>query len=146
MVATYRPAKLSPWETQQFTTQRANARQQMLTGRAEIQQLKTRRGLDYRDQRRDMTTDWDRRRVQLPTEYIQRGVFNSGIYRGALQEYAQDRQRAGRDLQRGYQTDIQDLIMQQRRITDQYQMTRRQSRADELARRAQVAAELRRVL
>lgn len=145
-MARYSPGKISPWEAQQFASQRAVTRQNMLQGRAQIQHQRSRRGIEFRDQIRDMTTDWNRRRESLPTDYIRRGVFNSGIYRGALQDYAQDRQRSFRQAQRGYQFDLEDLTLRQRQLQDQYHLAMRTSRAEEHARRTQIAAQLRSVL
>jgi len=86
---------------------------------------------------------WDQRRTQLPTSYLQRGVGRSGIYQGALQNYATDRISGMSDMLLNHQLAQQGMVFQDRGFEDEYaqQMTNNYSR--QYATQAQIAAALR---
>lgn len=142
----YGVPQISPYEAQNFASQRAVARRKLLSGRAQNQYRRTLAGFDFTRGQRDLNRQFAQRREALPTDYIRRGIFRSGIYGAGLQQYSQDRLNAFSDLQRAYQNQLGGLTFADRDLEDAYAEALAQIQGNEFARRAQTAAQLRSVL
>lgn len=85
----------------------------------------------------------NRARNSIPTGFISRGLFNSGLYRNALSQYAVDRSAGLRDMQLNHQAGQQNYVFADRQAEDSYAMQMAQIEAEKYARQAQLAAMLR---
>lgn len=138
--------QLPPSQLQQYRQQRSQAGTQLLQQRAQNQYNRELQDLSFQNQGRKFATQWGRMREQLPMQYLQRGIFNSGIYQGALQEYAQDRLQAYQDLNLAHLLAQQGLTFQDRSAEDAYFQAMASSYGGQYADRAQLAATLRGIL
>lgn len=142
----YAPPTLSPQESAQFTTQRNNARRTYQGGLAANTYQQTLAGLKFKRGKQGLNTQWDRQRAALPGDYIQRGIFDSGIYQRGLKDYATDRSQAFGDLSLGYQGEVGGLKMDARGLSDSYANTLATSQSAEQARRAELASRIRSII
>ncbi len=139
----FQVSSIGPQQQMMYQQGRNNARQGLLRNRASTQYQRGLAQQDYNDQTADFGIQQNRVREGLPTNYIQRGVFNSGIYRQALRDYAVDRLRGQRNIQRGYQNRMGELSMQERGYEDEYTQTLTNLYLSQQAAQAQMAAALR---
>lgn len=91
----------------------------------------------------DLARQYGQMRERLPGQFIQRGLQNSGLFKGGLQDYARQRAAATGDLTARFQELVgnQDLAWAQG--ADTYANQTLDINDQEQARRAQVAAALR---
>lgn len=135
-------SSISPWQQMQYQQGRNTLNQNLLRNKAQTQYQRGLAKQQYTDQVADFGIEQGRVREQLPTSYIQRGVFNSGIYRQALRDYAVDRLRGQRELQRGYQAQQNQLTMQDRGYEDEYAQAMANLYGNQFAAQAQIASTL----
>ena len=100
----------------------------------------------YSDNLQRFNTQQDRTREQLPSNYIQRGVFNSGIYRQALRNYALDRLMGRKQLQNNYQQQAAGLVFDNRGFEDEYADTMYNLFGNQYAAQASIASALKGIL
>lgn len=136
----------SPTQTQQFAQQRSNASQDYLTGQAENLYQRTLQELAFGQQLADFNRGADRSRVGIPRQYIDRGVFNSGLYQQGLQDYAQDRLAGVNRLATQQQLGLDANTFGSRGLEDQYARNMMGSYNQEYATKAEIAAALRGIL
>lgn len=139
----FQVSSMSPQQMLQFQQGRSNARQNLLRNRASTQYQRGLAKQDYTDQLADFGIQQNRTREALPTNFVQRGIFNSGIYRQALRDYAVDRLRGQRNIQRGYQNQMGQLALQERGYEDEYSQTLANLYLSQQAAQAQIASALR---
>lgn len=137
---------ISPEQQLQYDQGRANARQDLLRGRAGTQYQRGLATQNYKDRTQDFNTEWNRRREGLPTSFIQSGIFNSGIYRDALKRYAIDRLAGQRDLQRRYQAEMAGLTFDDRGFEDSYAQTVANLFGNQYAAQASIASALKGIM
>lgn len=138
--------QLAPTQLQQHQSQRNKAKTGLLASRAQNQYQRQLGDIDFANKNRQFATQWGRRREELPSGYLERGVFNSGIYHDALQKYTQDRLQGYQDMNIGHMLDQQGLTFQDRGAEDAYFQAMADSYGGEFSNRAQVAATLREIL
>lgn len=139
-------ASLSPTQLAQYQNQRNTAKQGLLTNQAQNQYQSQLLDISQSADARRFGTQWDRTRVNLPTNYIQRGVFDSGIYQTGLQNYALDRYQDFEKMQNQYQQAKGGLALQGRGYQDDYARQMYGSYGAQYASAAELAAQLRGVL
>jgi len=92
---------------------------------------------------RNYNNMWNQRRTELPTSFLQRGVGRSGIYQGALQNYARDRSSGLSDLLLNHQLAQQGMVFQDRGFEDEYAQQMANNYARQYTSQAQIASTLR---
>lgn len=142
----FQVSTISPEQQMMYQQGRSNAAAQNLRGQAQTQYQQGLATQDYSDRTYDFNTAWNRRREDLPTSFIQRGLLNSGIYRNALRNYAIDRLSGQRQLQREYQQRMAGLTFQGRGYEDDYAETVANLFGNQYAAQAAIAAALRGIL
>jgi hypothetical protein len=85
---------------------------------------------------------WDRTRTTLPGQFLHKGLMNSGVYGGALQQYGQNRASAEGNLQLKYQNMIGGLDQAHQNASNTYTSGMGQVDQTEQATRADLAAQL----
>jgi hypothetical protein len=136
------PMQPSPVEIQQWETGRGNARQQYLQQQAQTNYQKSQTTLGNQMQQQQLAYNQGQQRQQFDDPYIARGIFNSGIRGGGLQNfytnYAQQNATAQQQyLQQMGQLDLNDIQAGANRDT-----TLGNIDAAEQARRADLAAQI----
>lgn len=139
----FQVSSLTPQQAISFNQGRNNARTSLLRNKAQTQFQRGLAQQGYKNQVSDFGIEQNRLREQLPTSYIQRGVFNSGIYRQALRDYAVDRLRGKRDIDQGYQNRMNEFALADRGYEDEYANTLANLYLSQQAAQAQIAAALR---
>lgn len=134
---------ISPEQQAAYQQGRGNARRSLLTSRAQTQYERGLAKQAYGNQLQDFGVQQGRIREQLPTSYIQRGVFNSGIYRDALKNYAIDRLSGERDLSQSYQQRLNELGLRDRQSEDEYATALSNLYLSQLGAQQQLASALR---
>lgn len=137
---------LSPGQLLQFQQERNNYSTDLGRNKATSIYNQQLGNLQLGRNTRQFNTDWDRRRVGLPTDYIRRGLLNSGIYHTGLQNYATDRATGLSDLLLRHQLQQAGLILQDRAYEDTYAQQMANNYAREYGTQADIAAQLRSVL
>ena len=137
---------ISPQQTMQFRQQRTNAKQGLLTNQAQNLYQRQLADLAYKSRVRGFDTEQGRVREQLPTDYINRGVFRSGIYNTGLKRYAADRLQGLNNLLVQRQAEAGGLSLQGRGFEDDYTRALAGSYGAEHAARADIASALRGIL
>jgi hypothetical protein len=111
---------VSPGQTMAWNGQKADARQNLMGSKAGNLYQQQLSGLQYGQRLGDMQSKFNQARVQLPTQYAQRGILQSGIYKNALAQYAQERLRAQNSLQTQFQMEQGGFIFGDRQAEDDY--------------------------
>lgn len=137
---------ISPEQQRQYQQGRANARTQNLQQQAQTQYQRRLSQQSYVDASQDFATQQNRLRETLPTPYIQRGIFNSGMYRDALKRYAIDRLAGQRNLQRDYQREQAGMTFAARGSSDELAQTLANLYGEQYAAQAQIASALKGIL
>lgn len=137
---------ISPEQQAQYDQGRSNAAANLGRGKAQNAYQQGLAQRSYTDNLRDFNTQQGRVREGLPSEYIQRGVFNSGIYRNALRNYAMDRLSGQRRLQNNYQNQAAGLTMQGRGYEDDYAETMSNLFGNQYAAQASIASALKGIM
>jgi hypothetical protein len=133
---------IGPEQLRSYQQGRSNARTTNLQNQAKTQYQRNLAGQAYNDRTQDFATQQNRLREQLPTSYINRGTFRSGIYRDALKRYAIDRLAGQRNLQRDYQLEQQGLTFGARGSSDELAQTLANLYGEQYAAQAQIASAL----
>jgi len=137
---------ISPQQTLQFRQQRNDAKNKLLTSQAQSLYQRQLQNLAHKSRVRGFETQANRTREELPTDFINRGVFRSGIYQGALQRYAADRLQGYNDLNVQNQLNLGGLSLQGRGFEDDYARTLAGSYGNQYATQADIASALRGIL
>jgi hypothetical protein len=137
---------LDPNQINAYNQQRRTAGQQLLRGKAQSSYQRAMSDLQFGDAVQDFTVDWGRRREELPGSFVQRGALDSGMYHGALKQYAQDRLRGLQRLNTAHLTGNLGNVMGNREAEDEYASTMYGSYGAQYADRATLAAQLREIL
>lgn len=137
---------ITPQQTMQFRQQRKDAKQGLLTNQAQNLYQRSLQNLAHKNRVRGFETQQGRLREDLPTDFINRGVFRSGLYNAGLKRYAQDRLQGFNDLVTQNQLNLGGLSLQGRGYEDDYTRAMAGSYGAEHAARAEIAAALRGIL
>jgi hypothetical protein len=137
---------ISPQQTLAFRQQRNDAKNKLLTSQAQNLYQRQLQNLAHKNRVRGFETQQNRAREALPTDFINRGVFRSGIYRDALQKYATDRLQGFNDLTMQNQLNLGGMSLQNRGFEDDYTRALAGSYGGEYAARADIASALRGIL
>jgi hypothetical protein len=134
---------ISPGEVMNYNNRSNAARQNLLNSKATSQYQKALQSIQYGQSRRNFERQANRTRNSIPTPFISRGLFNSGLYRNALSQYAQERAAGLGDMQTQFQLGQQGFTFADRQAEDAFAMQMAQIEAERYARQAQLAAMLR---
>jgi hypothetical protein len=141
------PASVTPQPSAGETAEWGNQRRQLGTNYqdalAQIDfergNLAARQGVDTQD----LTRKFDQMRDRLPGQYQKRGLMNSGIYGGALQDYGTDRAGAFAKMKSQYGEQLGQLDLSKKRTHSQYQSGMTSIDTTEAARRQDLATMIR---
>jgi hypothetical protein len=136
-------SSISPEEIFSYQSRQNNANQNLLSTKANTQYQRALQGIQYGQQVGDYERTANRARVQLPTQYLKAGTFNSGLYRNALSNYAVDRLNGMRNMANNYQLGQLNSVFTDRAAEDNYANTTAQIAAEKYARQAALASMLR---
>lgn len=136
-------SSISPQEIMSYNSRSTNATQNLLNQKASTQYQRALQGVQHAQNLGDFERGANRARVKLPTEFLRRGTFNSGLYKNALSEYAVDRINGVRNMQNQFQLGELNSVFNDRAAEDTYAMTISQIEAERLARQAHLASMLR---
>lgn len=137
---------LSPQQIYQYQNERNQYGQGLLKSKAQNVYQQQLGNMQLGRDTRNFNTQWDQKRTQLPTNYLQRGIGRSGIYQGALQSYARDRTRGLSDLLLNNQMQQAGMVFQDRGYEDDYANQMTQNYGRQFASQAELAAALRGIL
>lgn len=137
-----RPPGLSPFDIAAFRQRQVNLRDDYRRGLAANDLAYGDAEANYNNSYSGLTSDWRSARDDLPGGFAQRGVLNSGIYRQGLGDFYNQRYRAFGDLAAGYQNQQGQLNLQRLGLAQTLRGGLDQVAADQLAARAQLAAQL----
>lgn len=132
---------VSPGEILNWNGQKADARQNLLSQKAGNLYQQQLNGLQYGQQMADMGRKFNQARVQLPTQFAQRGTLHSGLYQNALQQYAQERLRAQSGLQTAFLQGQGGHVLADRGYEDDYASALQRILGETYARQVQAAAQ-----
>lgn len=143
---TFAVTTITPEQQLQYDQGRSNARQQLLASQAQNQYRMGQGTQAYGDTVYDFETAQNRQREAMPSAFVQGGIYHSGIWREALKRYAIDRLAGQRNIQRGYQNQMNDLVMGGRGYEDQYANTVANLFGNQYAAQASIASALKGIL
>ena len=130
---------VSPGETMNWANQRASASQNLLSSKTQNAYQQQLGNLDYGKNLANFTRQFDDARMQIPTQFAQRGTLNSGLYRSALARYAQERSAGFGSLQNQQQVSQGGFIFQDREAEDGYAAALQRILGEQYARQATMA-------
>lgn len=135
------PTEIAAWGNQrrQIADQYGNSQAQFAYQRSTQQ---AQQGQDTAD----LAKQWDRTRTALPGQFAHRGLLDSGVYGGALQQYGSDRDSASKNLALKYQNSLGQIGLNQQQSQSAYTSGNQQVDASEAARRQSLAAQLKGVV
>lgn len=134
---------LSPSQLYNFQSQRNAYGQNLLGKKAQNTYQQQLANLQLHRSTQNFNDMWNDRRNALPTSYLQRGVYNSGIYQNALQNYARDRSSGLSDLLLNNQLQQAGLVLGNRGFEDEYARQMASNYAQQYATQADIASALR---
>lgn len=134
---------LDPDDYNQFQTQRRQARSNYNRSTAQNKFRRTGAGVDYADAIGDLRRQYTRARGSFGSDFIQRGLLNSGLYRQGYADLQRQRQDAQADLRRQYQRTLDGLGLADRQLLGIRDDALNDIESAQAARRASVAAALR---
>ncbi len=137
---------LSPWEIAAYQTRQDQASTAYQNSLASNTYQRSMLGIANQRNRDRMGQQWTQYRNQLPGGYARRGLLNSGIYKQALTDYANNRQRSFDDLDFSYTTQLGQYDLDKQNFTNTYNAGLTGIEAERAARRAQLASELRGIM
>jgi len=137
---------ITPEQQAQYAQGRSNAAAELGRNQAGNQYQQGLAQQQFNDNLYDFDVQQGRAREQLPTQYIQRGIFNSGIYRDALKNYAIDRLSGENKLRNNYQAQAAGLTLQGRGYDDSYTETLSNLFGNQYAAQASIASALKGIL
>lgn len=134
---------LSPWEiaayqgrNDQLTTQYQNTLASSAYQRARL-------GLRNQMNKDDANYSWDQQRAKLPGSYVARGLLNSGIYKGALGDYATRRLKSDARREFDYTDQLGQIDLGDQNAGNTYNTGLSGIAAEQAARRSELATQLR---
>lgn len=133
---------VSPAETMNWNSQRTAAQQNLLGSKAQGLYQRQLAEMDYSRNLGDFNRQADRARTQVPTQFAQRGMLQSGLYLQALQRLAQDRLSGLSGIQNQYQAQQGGFILGDRNAEDEYANNLMRILAEQYARQAQTATQI----
>lgn len=133
---------ITPQQLASFQQGRSTARVGATQDRARTSYQQGLATQTYADRVGDYTRQQNRIREGVPSQFINRGTFRSGIYQEALKQYAIDRLTGLRNLQRDYQGEQAGLTFQSRGIEDELAQTLANLYGQQNAAQQQIAAAL----
>lgn len=139
-------SSITPEQELAYQQGRSNAQQDLLRSKAGVQYQQGLATQQYGDDVYDFEEQANRQREQLPTSFVQGGIYHSGIYREALKRYAIDRLRGQRNLQRSYQNRMAGLTFGDRSAEDDYAQTVANLFGNQYAAQASIASALKGIL
>jgi hypothetical protein len=131
---------VSPGEILNWNGQRADARQNLLSQKANGLYQRHLGQMQYANDLKGLGRRFDQARTNLPTGFIQRGTLQSGLYKDALQRYAQERLGALNDLQLRHQSSQGGMVLQDRGFEDVYAAALQRILGEQYARQASTAS------
>lgn len=136
---------ISPGEIVNYNSRQNSASENLLNSKATNQYQRALQDIQYGNSVGDYERQANRARMSLPTQWIKRGMFNSGLYKNALSQYAVDRAAGLRNMQNAYQIQQAGYTFNDRQAEDSYASQMAQIEAERYARQAELAAMLREV-
>lgn len=103
---------------------------------SELQRQRGEAGTAFRTTRENMETQRERQLQQLRDEFAARGLLQSGVYAGRQTMFEQDFARQLDDLQRSYNSLLQDLLAQETNFRRKQELALEMARQEAIARRA----------
>lgn len=137
---------ITPAETQSVQRNRSTARNNYLRGINQNDFERGQAGIDRTQALQRFGVVWGRTREALPGQFQARGLMNSGIYQGALENYGVDRTMAGNQITNAYDARMGGLGQQRSNLETQFGNDYLGIDLDEQTRRGTIAAALRQVL
>lgn len=134
---------LSPWEIAAYDARQSQARTQYENALAGTEYQRRQLGLRNQRDRDRLGYSWDNALSRLPYSFVGRGLMKSGIYKQALEDYANQRLRSEGDLQFDYNDRGGALNLQDQGYGQTYNNTSVGIAAEREARRAQLATIIR---
>lgn len=132
----------SPDEMAQYGVARRKAATTYGQTNANLQFQRQNANANYSQQFGDLARNYDQMRQKLPGQFVRRGVQNSGIYKDALTNYAQQRALAAGRLGQQQQQELGGYDLQQQAASQNYTNAQLDVAEAEAARRASIAAAL----
>ena len=133
-------------EAAAYDTRRSQARQAYANMAAQNTFSSGQAGLGYGRSVRDLTRKFDQMRSRLPGGFARRGLLNSGIYGSALQNYATNRANTMNDLQQQLAGTQGQYALQGQMGENTLNTALAAIQAEQDARRADLAAQLREIM
>lgn len=134
---------LDPAEVAAYANRRTRATNQYQIQQAQNSYNRGTTGANQATSTRNLTTQFDKMRTNLPGQYARRGLLNSGIYAQGLQDYGTGRTSAFGDLAQRYQQQFGQFDLNDQAASVNYNDTIGEIYDQEAVRRSQVAAALR---
>lgn len=137
---------LSPWEIAAYQTRQDQASTAYQNALAQNTYQRSMLGIANQRNRDRLGQQWEGYRNHLPGSFAGRGLLNSGIYKQALTDYANNRQRSFDDLDFSYTTQLGQFDLDKTGVTNTYNTSIAGIEAERAARRAQLASEIRGIM
>jgi hypothetical protein len=138
-----RPPQLSPFDIASFRTRRTALRDEYRRGVAANDLAVGDAQASYANDYQGLLQSYGQKRNQLAGGFAQRGLLNSGIYRQGLTDFYGNRTQDFGNLSMGLQSQLGQLNLQRLQLAQGLRSGLDQVAAEQLARRAQIAATLR---
>lgn len=132
----------SPDEMAQYGAARRKSSTAYGQAQAQLAFQRQNANANYSQQFGDLARNYDQMRQKLPGQFVRRGVQNSGIYKDALTNYAQQRALAAGRLGQQQQQELGGYDLQQQAASQNYTNAQLDVAEAEAARRASIAAAL----
>lgn len=133
---------LDPDTFNQFQTGRRQARSAYDMGTAQNEYKRSVYRTDYGRDKNDLRVQYGRARRGFGSDYIKRGLLNSGLYKSAYRDLQLDKSRSETGLRDRFQTAIDGLALADRQLGRIKNDSLNDIESAETARRASVAAAL----
>lgn len=130
---------VSPGEVNNWNSQRSAASQNLLGQHAQSLYQRQLSEMDFSRNLGDFNRNADQQRLQLPSQFLQRGGLTNGLYRSALGRMTQERLSGLSGLQNRYQAQQGGFILGDRGAEDEYANTLMRILGEQYARQAQAA-------
>lgn len=137
---------LSPWEIAAYQTRVDQAKTGYDNELAQDAYRRSILGITTQRNRDQLGQRFDQARNNIPGGFARRGLFSSGLYKQALEDYGRSRLTAFDDLEFNYTTQLGQFDVDKQGTTNTYNTSLTGVEAEKAARRAQLAAQLREVM
>lgn len=138
---------LSPWEIANYQNRNDQLGTNYQNQLASSAYQRARLGLRNNMALDQIGQSFDRQRALLPGSFIQRGLYgNSGIFNSALEDYAKARGQAFSNQQFNYSDQLGQLDLQDQQAGSTYNTGLAGVAAEQAARRAELATQLRGII